>query len=148
MTDSSKLPGSYLQEQNTRITELVQPLTTLPKTVVFNQPHKSIVVKFLTDLVQPGLFQKRPHRSLINSFIQQVILFLPIFKTSQIQMSRELKCSPPIYHMSHVRCQVSGVTCNFFLQSDKASWLRISYQWGLPCLFIYSVTYITNKNLM
>ena len=46
-------------------------------------------------------------------------------------------------HMSHVRCHLSGVTFQvssvtyfffFFLQSCRASWGRVGYQWGLPHL--------------
>ena len=33
--------------------------------------------------------------------------------------------------MSRVTCQVSGVTCHFFLQIGGANRWRVCYQWGL-----------------
>ena len=86
----------------------------------------------------------------IHRFNKYIILS---FKTlSQTGRAGELKLwanvhPPPCvtYHMSHVRCQVSGVICQmsyviFFLQSCAASQLRVCYQRGLLCL-VYILTY-------
>ena len=49
------------------------------------------------------------------------------------------------HQVSHVRCQVSGVTCNYFIylflfisgQSGEASWWRVCFQRGLPSLVFF-----------
>ena len=42
-------------------------------------------------------------------------------------------------HMSHVMCHMLHVTSYFFGHSGEASKWRFSYQWGLPCLFLYTL---------
>ena len=57
------------------------------------------------------------------------------YELGKVHLTPPLNC-----HMSCVTCHVSCVTCHmshliFFLQSGVASWWRVCYQWGLPCLF-------------
>ena len=67
------------------------------------------------------------------------------------------QCSPtPVCHMPHVRCQVSGIKCNFFfcekkkkkkiLQSGRASRRRVYYQQGYPFQFLSMQ--VTNRGLL
>ena len=67
---------------------------------------------------------------------------IPNRKSWEAEILRE--CSPAtMCHMSCVTCHLSHVWCCmsfffiFFLQSDGASWWRVFYQWGLPCLVLY-----------
>ena len=65
-----------------------------------------------------------------------------IFRTLSIPNHRSWEaetlkeCPPPPLYVSHVTCQVSCVTCHFFLneQTGGASWGRVCYQRGLPRL--------------
>ena len=111
---------------------------------------------FLTDLVWPGLFYKEPCNYLSDGFFSSQS---SRYHKSQIVRARGMKLLENIHpapcvpcHLPCVICHMSGscVRChvlklNFFLffllfflsffgQSTGASWLRVCYQLGLPCL--------------
>ena len=74
------------------------------------------------DLVQPELFYRHFCNYLIDSFIHQVILFLPIFKIPSIPNHKSQRpnilreCSPStMCCMSGVMYRMSGAACNNFL---------------------------------
>ena len=110
--------------------------TTIEKQFIFE-------TKKITDQAQPWLFYKH----LCNLFIYQLVESSTNVH-SQTVKARELKILEKVYFplcVTHVRCQMSGVTsheshvlCHYFFfflgQIVGASHWRVCYQRGLPSL--------------